>query len=299
MVLLRAGCAHLTPFVYALRTMPGTILSDADKREFAERGYVVVRGVVSADAVAAGMRVIDDAIREAPPPDGHRGHHFYWPRLTPRHSLLGLLVDTGALAVAEALIHPGRFERPTQAQTALNIPPYPHRPGRGHIDGVTPPEPDGRPGTFSLLAALFLTDQTSDDMGNLWVWPGTHRTQEAYFRAHGPDALLASKAYPPIEHRDPEQVHGRAGDLLLAHYMLSHNIGGNTSPHVRRVVYYRLQREGHRDRWRDYIQERAPRIRRGPMYPTWAAPATGSIGHGRLAPGRHRPLQVVVVGGRP
>ena len=38
-------------------------------------------------------------------------------------------------------------------------------------------------------------------------------------------------------------------------YMLSHNIGGNVSPHVRRVIYYRLQREGHRDRWRDCIQD--------------------------------------------
>jgi hypothetical protein len=50
-------------------------------------------------------------------------------------------------------------------------------------------------------------------------------------------------------------VLGRAGDLLLAHYMLSHNIGGNTSPSVRRVIYYRLQREGHRDRWRDCLQD--------------------------------------------
>jgi len=50
-------------------------------------------------------------------------------------------------------------------------------------------------------------------------------------------------------------VLGRAGDLLLAHYMLSHNIGGNTSPTLRRVIYYRLQREGHRDRWRDCVRD--------------------------------------------
>jgi hypothetical protein len=37
--------------------------------------------------------------------------------------------------------------------------------------------------------------------------------------------------------------------------MLSHNIGGNTSPNVRRVIYYRLQREGHRDRWRDCVRD--------------------------------------------
>jgi len=37
--------------------------------------------------------------------------------------------------------------------------------------------------------------------------------------------------------------------------MLSHNIGGNTSPSVRLVIYYRLQREGHCERWRDCVQD--------------------------------------------
>ena len=225
------------------------------RREFGERGFVVVPGVLSADAIAAGMAVIDEWVRQAPPPDGHRGHHFYWPRLTPDHPLSRLLVDSGALAVAEELISPGRLVLPSQAQISLNLPPYGHRPGRGHIDGVTPPEPDGRPGTFTMLAGVFLTDQEADDMGNLWVWPGTHHAQARYFRERGPDALIASKAYPEIEHRAPEQVRGRAGSLLLAHYMLSHNIGGNTSRQVRRVVYYRLQRKGHRDRWRECIQD--------------------------------------------
>jgi ectoine hydroxylase-related dioxygenase (phytanoyl-CoA dioxygenase family) len=142
--------------------------------------------------------------------------------------------------VAQQLVHPGRLAVPRQAQVALNIPPRDHQPGRGHIDGVTTTERDGRPATFTMLAGLLLTDQTTENAGNLWVWPGTHRAQEAYFRGRGPDALLASRAYPDIAHPEPAQVCGRAGDLLLAHYMLSHNIGGNTSPNVRRVVYYRL-----------------------------------------------------------
>jgi len=37
--------------------------------------------------------------------------------------------------------------------------------------------------------------------------------------------------------------------------MLSHNIGGNMSPSVRRVIYYRLQREGHRERWRECVRD--------------------------------------------
>ncbi|PYM93387.1 MAG: phytanoyl-CoA dioxygenase [Candidatus Rokuibacteriota bacterium] len=229
------------------------ILTDANKREFAERGYIVVRSVLSRGEIDAAMRVVDDLIAATPPPDGHCGHHFYWPALSPGHPLLGLLLDGAAFDVAEQLIRPGRLTMPRQAQVALNIPPYPHRPGRGHIDGVTPTEDDGRPGTFTMLAGLMLTDQTVENAGNLWVWPGTHRAQEVLFRERGSEALRTSRGLPDIPHGASEQVIGRAGDLLLAHYMLSHNIGGNTSPNVRRVIYYRLQREGHRERWHDCL----------------------------------------------
>jgi hypothetical protein len=41
------------------------------------------------------------------------------------------------------------------------------------------------------------------------------------------------------------------GDLLLAHFLLGHNIGGNTSPRTRRILYYRLSCDGHEDRWDD------------------------------------------------
>lgn len=51
------------------------------------------------------------------------------------------------------------------------------------------------------------------------------------------------------------QIRGRAGDLLLAHYLLGHNIGGNTSDRVRRAVYFRVKRCGHDPRWREFLQD--------------------------------------------
>jgi len=45
--------------------------------------------------------------------------------------------------------------------------------------------------------------------------------------------------------------------------MLSRNIGGNTSPSVRRVIYYRLQREGHRERVARVRSGSVARVRRG------------------------------------
>jgi hypothetical protein len=48
---------------------------------------------------------------------------------------------------------------------------------------------------------------------------------------------------------------GRAGDVLLAHYLLGHNIGGNTTAVRREVIYFRLRRDGHRRRWREFVQD--------------------------------------------
>ena len=174
-------------------------------REFAERGYLVLRGVV------------------------------------PRE--------------AEALVGAGRLLVPPDAQVALNIPPDPHRPGGHHVDGVSVTEPDGRPGTFTLLAGVLLTDQSRPDMGNLWVRPGTHLTHAALFRERGADALMASGGHPDIELPEPTQVLGQAGDLLLAHYLLGHNIGGNVSSVTRRAVYFRLKRDDHVAHWRQSLQD--------------------------------------------
>ena len=111
----------------------------------------------------------------------------------------------------------------------------------GQGERVKPAEPEATR-NFTLLAGIFLTDQTAEWMGNLWVWPGSHRAAAAYYREHGPDFLLRSAPYPRVELSEPRQVVGRAGDLLLAHYLLGHNIGGNVSASRREVVYTRAGR---------------------------------------------------------
>ena len=190
-----------------------------------------------------------------PPPAGHLGPYSYFLASVGLPTLRALLYESHALSAAESLIAPGRFEPPEQVQISLNVPPFDHLPGGPHIDGLAPTEPDGRPGTFTLLAGIFLTEQAAEWMGNLWVWPGSHLSAAAYFREHGPDALLSSTPYPQVELSEPRQVTGRAGDLLLAHYLLGHNIGGNTSALKREVIYFRLRREGHRGRWRECVQD--------------------------------------------
>lgn len=51
-------------------------------------------------------------------------------------------------------------------------------------------------GTFTLLACVLMSDQLTENSGNLWVWPGTHLAHAAYFRDHGPQMFCA---YPPID----------------------------------------------------------------------------------------------------
>lgn len=229
-------------------------LSTAQLRCFADRGYVLVPNVVAPRLVASAMAEVDRMIAEAPPPAEKRGFHFYWVNdLEAPNPLLSLLTDSGAIHVISALIEPLQLVVPRQAQVSINIPPFPHRPGGPHLDGISVTEPSGRPGTFTLLAGFFLTDQPRPDMGNLWVWPGSHHVCAAYLTDHGPDALLDLE-HPAYPMAPAEQVVGRAGDLFLGHYMLGHNMGGNQSADVRRVVYFRLKSDAHVVRWREYVR---------------------------------------------
>jgi hypothetical protein len=233
------------------------MLDRRQKQEFAEHGYLVTPGLVPQSRVDAARREIERRVAEAPAPPGHVGSHPYFIMPPLPDALCALLFGTAALQAAESLIEPGRFEAPDHVQVALNIPPFVHRPGGPHLDGLTPLDPSGRPGTFTLLAGIFLTDQTRENAGNLWVWPGSHRLSAAYFREHGPEAILSLPIgpYPPVDLPEPCQVLGRAGDVLFAHYMLGHNIGGNTSDTTRECVYFRMRREGHRERWREFVQD--------------------------------------------
>ena len=129
------------------------------------------------------------------------------------------------------------------------------------MDGLTPPLPDGRPGTFSLLCGVWLSDQREQNRGNLWLWRGTHLRFGDWLGERGAGALLSTELmnpgpYPPVDLGQPVQVTGPACSVLFAHYLLAHNIGGHDGPAGaprREVIYYRLHAAGHAERWRDVV----------------------------------------------
>jgi hypothetical protein len=230
------------------------VLTDDQLTAFARDGYLVLPGVVDADRCAKAQARIDELLAQQPPAEGHTGHHTYFDTAEAEPLLMATLTDSPAWQRAAELVAPLRLEARPQVQVALTFPPYIHRPGGGHIDGLTPPGDDG-PESFTMLAGIVLSDQTRDDMGNLWVWPGTHRRLAEYLGSQGADAILSFGAVPPFEHGDGVQVHAAPGDLILASYLLAHNIGGNRSSVVRKTLYYRLSVEGHRDNWRTAVTD--------------------------------------------
>ena len=224
-------------------------LSAEQLRQFGRDGYLVVPGLVPPDRVTAANAAIDALLVDHVPAPGQ---HSIVERPTAQPELFALVYDTPAFAIAEQLTAPGALTGPTHAQVALTYPPYPHIPGSGHVDGLNRLR-DGRPQSFTLLVGVLLSDQSADHMGNVHVWPGTHRATAEYARTHGIEALFeaaAETSCAPIDQHDRTQVHGRPGDVLFAHYLLAHNIGGNTSTVVRRTVYMRLTRVGHAEHWR-------------------------------------------------
>ena len=202
--------------------------------------------------VDAANAAIDLLLASQPPPDGHVGQYALFEK-PPPGPLLDLLTGTPAYAIAEQLTAAGGLTGPSHAQVALTYPPYPHRPGSGHVDGLKV-----NPASFTMLVGILLSDQTGDDMGNVHVWPGSHLAVAAFARDHGIDELLArsdATSHPPIDATRRTQVHGRPGDVVFAHYLLAHNIGGNMSPIIRRTVYMRLKHRGHAEHWRQALTD--------------------------------------------
>lgn len=240
-------------------------LTDAQRADFREHGYLVVPGVLDHAAIARGRALADELLTADPAPQGHVGNLARWPRFEREgHPLLDFYRQTGIADLAARLLRDDyTLNEPDFVQYAVTIPPWPHRPGCPHLDGLVPPAADGVPGTFTLLAGIWLSDHTREHTGNLWVWPGTHLAAGAHLAEHGPDLLtrpddLGPGPYPHVPLGEPAQALGPAGSVLFAHYLLAHNIGGHDGPADapwRRTLYYRLSTAGHRERWRTCVTE--------------------------------------------
>lgn len=114
-----------------------------------------------------------------------------------------------------------------------------------HIDGMG----QNKLCPFSLLCGVALSDQTVPNMGNLHVFPGSHLhsgLQKYYVeKINDDDQGEADVSKPDLG--ESVQVLLRPGDIVLAHQLLAHRVGVNTSEHIRYQLYYRVQHKDHED----------------------------------------------------
>ena len=252
--------------------MPATAgaLSDHQLRRLRDDGYLVVPQAVAPDLVGRALRAINHGLSQGIDPAKLPTFHAqsFCPEVCGTPAIVDLFERSGARQVAESAMGP--LQPVGGGQIALRWPLAPDlvptKQPKAHIDGTYSPTngvPPGKILNFTALASVLLSDLATTDAGNFMVWPGSHLVHERYFREHGPEALLAA---PKLDLGQPVQVTGRAGDLVLAHYLLGHTAALNLSPHVRYAVFFRLHGVGFTDEnrlgavtdaWRDWPGIRA------------------------------------------
>lgn len=235
---------------------PMGLLTDDSLRQFAADGYLLLPGLVSETLLAEADAEVDNLIATTSPTgEGDLGpgvNAWFQPQAElPRCA--AALCESFAMRAAQELVAPHRLENIfDQIQISTTRPPWSHIPGGPHIDGHGPDQDP--PHSFTMLAGILLTDQRPDQSGNLWVWPGSHLDHQRLFAERGSKVLQSTGGHatlldPPLALGAGVPIRGQRGDVLLAHFLLGHNKGGNTAPYERRTLYYRLGAPQHADRW--------------------------------------------------
>jgi hypothetical protein len=220
---------------------------------------VRIPGVIPGAGVQAALRAINHSLGSGMnvadvPQLQARGH---CPELRRQPVITDLVNRTPAIELLESLLGRGKVSGVNDGQIAMRFPmratldgppaePHPH------LDGMYTPlngVPQGKLLNFTLLAGVFLSDVPERNCGNFTVWPGTHLSHARYFRARGPRSLL--KGMPKVRLPEPHQITVRAGDLVLAHYLLAHSVAPHVGAHVRYAVFFRVYSTAHHEHpWR-------------------------------------------------
>lgn len=209
-------------------------------------GYVVIPGAVPRPLVVEALREINHQLgqrrAQASELDRYADSRDYWNEDTDAPALLDLLLKSPLWWAAQsALGGIGKLKKPKKTQIALRFPSVndSHGGAAPHVDGFyspTAPKPISR---FTMLAGVMLSDQPDDFVGNLAVYPGTHKTIADYIAKNGTESLRngLNRAIPMP---DEVQIKGKAGDAVIMHYQLAHDKEQNHSHLIRYMAYWRL-----------------------------------------------------------
>lgn len=243
------------------------------KKAMHEDGYLVLKGAIPELLIRRARKAIHHNL-------GSEGMHpdklvtfsaqSYCPSIQGDAALTDLANRSAVCLAAEALLGEGNMRPIGRAQIALRFPSYPSKPKppRGHLDGIGTGTNGLAVGEFrrgfTMLAVCLLNDLPEPYMGNFTVWPGSHLFFEQFFRERDPSIL--AQGMPSAElPREPVQITGKAGDVVLAHHHLVHGAAPNYGPEIRYAAIFRVQHvdveaigvEAMRDIWREWDPIRA------------------------------------------
>ena len=232
---------------------PECSLSAAQRRQFAEQGYLLVRDVMPDHLV---QRALDAIHHTLDAPDGRST----WDQTEGKASQMEEAVDlwahsdSPALTLADSLLGEGRTQQCVRrCQIALRFgenctTPEGHElnPREWHVDGTI----KGAHSPFSLLLGVALSDVPEDCPGGGFVcFPGTHLSLQQEMRAFaaGEESIFNKPrlggAKTALE--GAVEIKAKRGDVLLAHQKLAHTGGPNNSDKTRYAVYFRISHLDH------------------------------------------------------
>ena len=240
-----------------------------------EDGYIVIPGVVPRPLIVEALREINHrlGLGRTQSMDAYADARDYWSDDVDSPAIMALLFKSPLWELAQSpLGGEGTITRPATGQIALRFPSVNNSHGgpASHIDGFYAPNAKKPISRFTMLAGVLLSDVPDKYMGNLAVYPGTHRQIADYIKINGTDTLRAGLGRK-IDLPEAVQITGQAGDAVLCHYQLAHDKEQNLSHMIRYAAYWRLwhvdaetcQSEGLTDIWREWpaiaaLQKAAP-----------------------------------------
>ncbi len=181
--------------------------------------------------------------------------------------LLNVLNCPEVMRIVAQVIGPGKVVPATTVQVALRFPgcndalvvsgAAMRKIVRGtdwHTDGLR----QGKKHSFSLLVGVALSDNQTENRGNLCVWPQSHRVIHPLMRS--PDGAVRRKnggysdrdgALPDLG--PPKQLILSAGDVVLAHSELGHCGGPHLGSEIRSMLYFRVRHT----QWKQMVERDA------------------------------------------
>ena len=250
------------------------MLTQKQKLEFYENGYITIPGVVPQLMVDAARQAINHSI-------GYVGMNeadlerfraqSYCGEIREAPQIVDLFSKTPIRQIAESLMGEGNIQTPSSGQIALRFPgplhTDPNEPS-GHLDGLGSGQNGMAKGVyrrgFTALAVVYLADVPEPYSGNFTVWPKSHSFFAEYFKKEGHEILANGMPRPELP-EGGKQIVGKAGDVVLTHHQLVHTAAPNAAADIRYAAIFRLRHvdveengyDAYTDIWKEWpgIQE--------------------------------------------